>query len=191
MIQCPYCSESIFDDSLYCDQCGRKINLCPKCQKPGSGRMCGNCGTPMNDVVQVNPAAQVKGGVAQNPFVQHPESVQTSGSAVPAKATPPLNAASASILKLRCSQLAVPFSVQSGAIFGREIPPMSDQKAFDTVSTRHGVFQQTMQGWSFKDVGSTNGTALNGRLMQRERVEQLSDGDTLQMGEVKFNVILK
>lgn len=195
MIQCPYCQKNVPDDSLYCDLCGKKLNFCPKCRKPGAGRVCGSCGTPMvggagngappnlfapkEAVRKENPFVAAKPATPPNPFVRKEADRQENPTT------------SAQVLKLQCSALAEAFAVQSGARFGRDIHPMNDRKAFDTISSNHGIFARSGRGWTFKDVGSTNGTALNGRRIQTNREEQLSDGDTLQMGEIIFKVILK
>lgn len=205
MIQCPYCQKNIPDDSLYCDLCGKRLNFCPKCRKPGTGRVCGNCGTPMNGgadnsappnpfgpkeaVWKENPFAPKETTDKDNPFVS---GKPLPNPFAPKEAEKPKQSAPApQVLKLQCSALSAPFSVQPGARFGREISPMNDGIAFDTISSNHGIFAQSGRGWTFRDVGSTNGTVLNGRRMQTNREEKLSDGDTLQMGEVTFKVILK
>jgi len=46
-MQCPFCKAFIDDDSIYCDQCGKEIFICPKCNKPGKGKMCIHDGTPL------------------------------------------------------------------------------------------------------------------------------------------------
>lgn len=46
-MNCYHCKQQIDDDSLYCDQCGEKIWLCPQCHIPGKGegKRCGRCGS--------------------------------------------------------------------------------------------------------------------------------------------------
>lgn len=198
MIQCPYCQKNIPDDSQYCDLCGKKLCFCTKCGKPGAGRVCGNCGTPMN-------GSAVNSGAAQSPFAQK-EAVKPQNPFMSGKPATPSNpfihqkddvkkpvqpTPAPPVLKLQCSALPAPFPVQSGAIFGRYIQPMNNQEAFDTISSSHGVFTQTGHGWTFKDIGSSNGSALNGRVLHINREEPLSHGDTLQMGETIFKIILK
>ena len=36
-MKCFECKADIEDDSLFCDQCGAKIYLCPDCRVPGKG----------------------------------------------------------------------------------------------------------------------------------------------------------
>lgn len=52
-----------------------------------------------------------------------------------------------------------------------------------TVSRRHAVLEPTTSGWHLRDVGSLNGTYVNGR-----RVDDaiLANGDELQIGKFKL-----
>ena len=54
-----------------------------------------------------------------------------------------------------------------------------------TVSRHHAVLRRTPEGWELRDVGSTNGTRVNGW-----RVEQaaLHAGDELRLGHSRFVV---
>ena len=55
-----------------------------------------------------------------------------------------------------------------------------------TVSRRHAEVTHTPQGLSIKDLGSSNGTFVNG---SRISEAQVSDGDVVTFGKVAFNVI--
>ncbi len=47
------------------------------------------------------------------------------------------------------------------------------------VSRRHAAFIRLDDGWAISDLGSTNGTRLNGQLVERAR---LADGDVVEIG---------
>jgi hypothetical protein len=47
------------------------------------------------------------------------------------------------------------------------------------VSRRHATFIRLDDGWAIADLGSTNGTRLNGRAIERAR---LTDGDVIEIG---------
>jgi hypothetical protein len=54
------------------------------------------------------------------------------------------------------------------------------------VSRRHAEVRDEGDGWLLVDLGSTNGTLLNGKRVERERLE---DGDTITLGstQIVFN----
>ncbi|HEX3288319.1 MAG TPA: FHA domain-containing protein [Mycobacterium sp.] len=81
---------------------------------------------------------------------------------------------------------------------GRELVPLSGQrvtlgKAYtngvslehdDTVSRLHAVFENLGSGWSIRDLGSRNGTYLNGERIEAERV--LRSGDEVRVGKSRL-----
>ena len=54
-----------------------------------------------------------------------------------------------------------------------------------TVSRRHALLRRTPEGWQLRDVGSTNGTRLNG---WRVESAALRPGDELELGVARFVV---
>lgn len=58
----------------------------------------------------------------------------------------------------------------------------------DLVSRNHGTLSRNNEGeWVYKDLGSKNGSFINGKLVKEPRV--LAPGDTLQIGESVINVM--
>lgn len=54
-----------------------------------------------------------------------------------------------------------------------------------TVSRRHALLRRTPQGWDLRDLGSTNGTRVNGWRVERAA---LHPGDELALGVTRFIV---
>jgi hypothetical protein len=52
-----------------------------------------------------------------------------------------------------------------------------------TVSARHAELRRTAAGWSLRDLGSRNGTRVNGWLLKEHA---LADGDEIELGAVSF-----
>ena len=55
--------------------------------------------------------------------------------------------------------------------------------ADQTVSARHAELVRSGDGWLIRDLGSRNGTRVNGWLVQEQRLEP---GDTLTLGTTVF-----
>jgi pSer/pThr/pTyr-binding forkhead associated (FHA) protein len=51
------------------------------------------------------------------------------------------------------------------------------------VSSRHAVLTRSADGWTLHDLGSRNGTRVNGWLVKEQR---LADGDELTFGDATF-----
>lgn len=81
---------------------------------------------------------------------------------------------------------------------GRELVPLSGQRVTlgkastntvalehdDTVSRMHAVFENLENAWSIRDLGSRNGTYLNGERITAERV--LRSGDEVRVGRSRL-----
>jgi hypothetical protein len=52
------------------------------------------------------------------------------------------------------------------------------------VSRLHAVIEHFPSGWAIRDLGSTNGTAVNGRALRRSRI--LHDGDRIEIGPARL-----
>jgi len=71
-------------------------------------------------------------------------------------------------------------------MFGRG-PECDVRPNSDLVSRQHCLVHVEDSGAVIRDLGSRNGTLVNGQLVQGER--KLSDGDTLQLGPLVLQVI--
>ncbi len=58
------------------------------------------------------------------------------------------------------------------------------------VSRRHATLLYNEFGLSIVDLGSTNGTLVNGRLLTAGKLQVLRDGDEVKLGKLAFNVYL-
>ncbi|MBI3242099.1 MAG: FHA domain-containing protein [Chloroflexi bacterium] len=56
------------------------------------------------------------------------------------------------------------------------------------VSRRHATLLYNEFGLSIVDLGSTNGTLVNGRLLGAGKMQMLKDGDEVKLGKLAFNV---
>ncbi len=54
--------------------------------------------------------------------------------------------------------------------------------SLETVSKLHGYFLKEGEGWLYTDYRSTNGTLLNGKVVEKAAKVPLSDGDRIRLG---------
>lgn len=143
-MKCFECKADIEDDSLFCDQCGAKIYLCPDCRVPGKGegKRCGLCGKKL-----VAAEALTSGNSPQDAgqTVQEPPRAQCP-------------------TRLVCRAERITLNLQNGAVLGRlEGPYQRDLGRLEYISARHAQVWQEADHWILSDLGSRNGSAVNGQ----------------------------
>lgn len=142
-MKCFECKADIEDDSLFCDQCGAKIYLCPDCRVPGKGegKRCGLCGKKLvaADALTSGNSPQDAGQTVQEP---------------PRAQCP---------TRLVCRAERITLNLQNGAVLGRlEGPYQRDLGRLEYISARHAQVWQEADHWILSDLGSRNGSAVNG-----------------------------
>ncbi len=79
-------------------------------------------------------------------------------------------------------------TISSGQVFvGRE-PDDGIAISSPAISRNHGVFLREKHHWFFKDLGSTNGSWLNGRKLESESPRIVKPGDSLQLADVTIHI---
>ena len=212
MIQCPNCRAMIPDDSAFCDQCGTELMWCPDCKrpKPNRTRECPVCGS---DLV---PGRKYLNGTMAQPQPVPPQPQQSNPSTAGAFTSPqtqffiqPQNTQPQNVV----SQPQPNDGPQRTAISGTRAPagptkiigngwslPLREGPFGRTsgiypefascqyISGRHGMFKKTATGWVVIDVGSTNGTFVNGIRLTTGMETPIRIGDTLTIATIDFNV---
>ncbi len=133
-MNCYHCKQQIDDDSLYCDQCGERIYLCPNCHIPGKGegKRCGQCGTLLVDAASVGSAKKEERSGATR-LVSHEMGLT----------------------------IDLTDGLVLGRLEGRYASMLAPLKF---LSARHATIRRDgSKGWIITDEGSRNGTAVNGQ----------------------------
>lgn len=203
-VKCPHCGTENLDGALFCDECGASLAptaaaepsaapaptpsapsveepapaapsagmvKCPSCQheNPADARFCENCGAALAPAPGVAPP---------------PEAVAPPPTAVPAVAL---------VLE---SGVELPLDFSKGEVLIGRADPVS--RVFPDVDlTPHGGYDAGVsrrhcrlfrQGEQFfvEDLGSTNGTKLNGQAIPPNQPRPLRDGDTLELGLLRL-----
>ncbi len=137
-MKCYHCKQQIDDDSLFCDQCGERIWLCPQCHTPGKGqgKRCGQCGSLLIE--------------ASATSCNHTDSGSSANQAVASR--------------LVSREMGLIIELSDGLVLGRLEGKYASMLApLKFVSARHAVIRRDAEGWIIADEGSRNGTAVNGQ----------------------------
>lgn len=164
-MKCPYCKETIDDDSRFCDQCGKELHFCPDCRQPKRGTECPACGADLVD--------------AEKFFSMDRKTPQNLSEHTPKDNPVPTNSSTVSApTRMEGEGLNLPLKE---GIFGRTmgIYPEFGTKIY--ISGRHGELRYIGGQWQVRDLGSHNGTFLNGVRLQTNVWTDLHVGDLLKI----------
>lgn len=188
MSKCYKCGADIDSDSLFCDQCGAEQYVCPKCHIIGKGpnKRCGMCGSPLvpatgqqgNNSTQQQGAAQPFAGATQQQGAAQPfaGATQQQGAAQQQEAT-----RMASYLVCQAEQVSIP--LMNGAVIGRTAGDYANLLGKCIyISGMHARLTQNGSVWHITDLGSRNGTKVNGVACQPNVPMAFKTGDTIRLG---------
>ena len=188
MSKCYKCGADIDSDSLFCDQCGAEQYVCPKCHIIGKGpnKRCGMCGSPLvpatgqqgNNSTQQQEAAQPFAGATQQQGAAQPfaGAAQQQGATQQQEAT-----RMASYLVCQAEQVSIP--LMNGAVIGRTAGDYANLLGKCIyISGMHARLTQNGSVWHITDLGSRNGTKVNGVACQPNVPMAFKTGDTIKLG---------
>jgi hypothetical protein len=215
-VKCPQCGTENLDGALFCDECGASLAQpsvtessaapaeastaapaeapaptpavspavgvveCPSChhENPADARFCENCGAAL--------------APAPPPPPPTPEVAPQPEAAPPA---PPAAVPIAALALEGGLELPLDFSSKGEVLIGRADPvsrvfpdvDLTPHGGYDAgVSRRH--CRLTFQGGQFfvEDLGSTNGTKVNGQVIPPNQPCPIKDGDILELGLLRL-----
>ncbi len=167
-MKCPYCKEVIDDDSWFCDQCGKEMKFCPDCHQPKRGTSCPACGADL---------------VSAKVYFKKPEPAP---SPEPQKASQNTQASPSqgpSFLEGEGFKLPL-----KQGLFGRTTGIYPEFSGQIYISGRHGELRCENGQWQIRDLGSHNGTFLNGVKLTANVWTDLHLGDRLKIATTHLNV---
>lgn len=160
-MKCPFCKAIIDDDSRFCDQCGKELHFCPECGKPKMGTVCPACGADL-----ISADAFFKADKSE-PKVEPAENSVTEWSMV----------GDGFNLKLK------------EGIFGRTTGIYPEFSNSIYISGTHGELRCLNGQWQIRDLGSHNGTFLNGVKLTPNAWTELHLGDKLKIATTHLSII--
>ena len=186
----PKCVSQIPDESQFCDQCGKLIMKCPKCEELGTSKFCTKDGSPMQpramEPLTTTPPSSASGA----PTAQTSPAVAAPNAAVPdpgatVRSPSPFTGSLLQLLHAGGLQL----SCASESILGRKAGPHAAYlAAYSYISGQHGKILLKGGTWYYLDLGSTNGSRLNGSACVAQTEYPIKAKDILELGDQKFQV---
>jgi predicted component of type VI protein secretion system len=164
-MKCPFCKAIIDDDSWFCDQCGKELKFCPECRQPKRGTECAACGA---DLVSAEAFFTPK-SEGQKPKEAQKESA-------PKPASPSF---------LEGEGLKLPLKE---GVFGRTTGIYPEFSSQIYISGQHGELRCIDGQWQIRDLGSRNGTHLNGTKLMVNSWTDLHIGDILKIATTLLTV---
>ncbi len=170
MIKCPNCKHEEMDGALFCSECGAQLAFT----------------TSKDEEV---PEVEVTGKPPK-------ETTPPAESAVPK----PQTSGNSIVLKLVGSSQTIPLSGQKEFTLGRitegqPILPDIDLSPYEGyaegVSRLHAAIRVTDRGVMIVDLGSSNGTRINGQKIVPNVNYPLKDGDMLALGRIKLQISIR
>ena len=176
MIRCPVCRHEEYEGTLYCSECGNQLWT----------------GTPRAD--------EADGSTTQR-FGSQELTDELKAAPGPRDTAAPWTAAPTQII-VRVQGRAQPIHLQGRAEYrvGRRDPKAGNTPELDLapfkglelgVSREHALLKQSSRAVTLTDLGSTNGTALNGVRLKPNSPQALRDGDEVRLGKLTLRVFFE
>lgn len=205
MKKCPFCSAEIDDDSFYCDQCGKELKVCLDCGSFARGKVCTHCRSKNivlakewhNEKTEVNQQPVHTQSVVQQPLqgkplgkipldqILEPEATQRQPSQAAAAPVPP-------VVRLEGNGYVMQLDQAVGQyLLGRKTGDFVNVFGSDSyVSRQHACLQYNAgKGcWQIKDLGSSNGTSVNGTPLTPNVFCDLHIGDVVQIAFTNYKL---
>lgn len=178
MIICPKCNAEIDNDSFYCDQCGQQIFYCSLCGRPGKGHRCTHCGGVM---------------ISGKEKMEQSVKSSTKRKDAPITITGQMDYQHIPEIAFINENLNIRFTGTDGAIIGRRHGIY--QTHFSTLQFVSGTHAQLNyrvgQGWYITDLGSSNGTCVDGKRLLPNQPCEILNGSKLTIANIEFNITIK
>ncbi len=168
MITCPVCHQTEYEGELFCSRCGAQLGL-----------------TEDTPITRTFPAAQAS-EAAPASTAARPAAARAPQPPGPGQIALAPEGADASII------LAGKFEYTLGRESQSQSPPDVDLNPYGGrekgVSRRHATLRVDGKQLLLMDLGSANGTKLNGEALRAQEPVRLLDGDEIRLGKLSVHV---
>lgn len=171
LIPCPFCKTPIPDDSVYCDTCGEKLRKCTSCGAFVKSKRCTKCG---NQTEEILPKA-IPNITANN---------------IQDKSSPADRIANKDLIPGHIVCLSTDLRIGFGheAIIGRRGSYGNVFQNFQSISGLHAKLIQVADAWMIEDIGSSYGTFINGKELEKNIPTPINVGDIVKLANIEFKV---
>lgn len=184
LVPCPHCKGLIEPDSYFCDQCGAELLKCPKCGSLRKGKFCPTCGVATQKASQKVEAPQQPSQPQQFQQPQPPQ--QTQASQQPQGAPRPSTSPDTPV-RLHCREAAIILDLIPGATIGRVNGQYASKLSrCGYISGTHARLDKNGTQWTITDLGSTNGTKVNGSRISPHSPTPFKVGDVIRIGSREY-----
>lgn len=171
LIPCPFCKTPIPDDCIYCDMCGEKLRKCVSCGSFAKSKRCTNCGGQTEEISQ------------DFTIVNKPKTIDSNK----------VERVSETSLKVEpghlvCLSKDLRLGLSHDAVVGRRGSYGNAFQVFPSISGLHAKFIHKDGEWLIEDIGSSYGTFLNGKELDKHLAVIFRVGDVLKFADVEFKV---
>lgn len=190
MKKCPFCQADIEEDSYYCDQCGKELKICLDCGAFVRGKFCSKCRSMKIALARDADKETTNVQHDSQPSEQEPQ-VKKAPSEVVAPEVQPINGIP-QVVRLQGEGNSYCLNLDKSV--GRYTIGRKEGEFVDVfrneilVSRRHALvgYGAEIDSWAIMDVGSSNGTFVNGEQLKMNQPRKLNDGDRVMIGRTNF-----
>jgi hypothetical protein len=189
------------DDSWFCDQCGKELYVCPRCNTLRKGKVCTQDGTPLIPLKDRSDYSSAGSAAPETDQPVYPLPASGSSAVIPTNigsrqapsALQPQAGTEQEELVLINRNLGLNLVIRPGDIIGRKEGRFSDVfQGYKSISRRHCLFNyEPGKGWTVTDLGSTNGVDYDGRRIQPYQPQPLRSRSFLVIGNIEFFVEIR
>lgn len=180
---CPNCKETIEDDSFYCDQCGRELWICPKCQTIGITKFC------VKDGTKLIPKKEYR--FEQQMIKEDSQKISNISKMLEKESIRKVSKEKELFqeIQLISKNTSIVLNIQKEAIIGREGDFSKELQNFPYISRKHAkIWYDANKGWCIQDLNSTNGTKYNGKKLTPQEIQILEENSILEIANLVFEV---
>lgn len=187
-IFCPFCKSQIEEDCWFCDKCGKELRKCISCGATVKSIHCTKCGgqtETSKEYFSSKTNEDASQGIKAPDNKVAIENDETFRPAANTSLQIPLLPG-----HLQNYSNNIRLLISDGAVIGRKGDYADVFAGYKVISGLHARMQCNKDGeWEIVDLGSTNGTMVNGNKIQPQVPMVISVGDVVSFADMDFKVL--